>query len=98
MHISHSERLTYPCPINGYAISFCKTCHLLHILHSLRLVFSTLLKHTAKPNGDCNIINIITSCADQYGSSSTKVWYCFYVCNASEGYTDGSIIIITFKT
>ena len=79
--------VTDPCPVNGYAISFCKTSHLLHILHILRLVFSTLLKHTAKPNGDCNIINIIISYADPYGSS-TKVWIpnCFYEYNASEGY------------
>ena len=80
------NNVTDPGPINGYVISFCKTSHLLHISHILRLVFSTLLKHTAKPNGDCNIINIITSCADPYGTS-TKVWIpnCFYVCNASEG-------------
>ena len=79
--------VTDPCPVNGYAISFCKTSHLLHMLHILRLVFSTLLKHTAKPNGDCNIINIIISYADPYGRS-TKVWIpnCFYEYNASEGY------------
>lgn len=79
--------VTDPKPVNGYAISLCKTSHLLHILHILRLVFSTLLKHTAKPNGDCNIINIIISYADPYGSS-TKVWIpnCFYEYNASEGY------------
>lgn len=79
--------VTDPKPVDGYAISLCKTSHLLHILHILRLVFSTLLKHTAKPNGDCNIINIIISYADPYGSS-TKVWIpnCFYEYNASEGY------------
>ena len=79
--------VTDPGPVNGYAISLRKTSHLLHILHILRLVFSTLLKHTAKPNGDCNIINIIISYADPYGSS-TKVWIpnCFYEYNASEGY------------
>ena len=79
--------VTDPRPVNGYAISLCTTSHLLHILHILRLVFSTLLKHTAKPNGDCNIINIIISYADPYGSS-TKVWIpnCFYEYNASEGY------------
>lgn len=79
--------VTDPRPVNGYAISLCKTSHLLHILHILSLVFSTLLKHTAKPNGDCNIINIIISYADPYGSS-TKVWIpnCFYEYNASEGY------------
>lgn len=79
--------VTDPRPVNGYAISLCKTSHLLHILHILRLVFSTLLKHRAKPNGDCNIINIIISYADPYGSS-TKVWIpnCFYEYNASEGY------------
>ena len=79
--------VTDPRPVNGYAISLCKTSHLLHILHILRLVFSTLLKHSAKPNGDCNIINIIISYADPYGSR-TKVWIpnCFYEYNASEGY------------